>query len=161
MTKEYNDLIRTALRPDGVYLLTVIESLTDGPFLRAAVRTMQQSFGEVLVLSTEADFQNKLRDVYIIAGYGAPSTDPAAGTVHAAELPIQVRDDTGSGSGHGSRSGPVTLAQLVAQTRAHSVPLEVMQQILAQDGPRGIILTDHYAPVDRLMSRIYLPPRKP
>ena len=70
MTREYNDLIRRTLKPDGIYLLTVVDSLHDGPFLRAAVRTMQASFAEVALLSPTSDWQNAERSVYVIAGRG-------------------------------------------------------------------------------------------
>ena len=69
--------MRRALVPDGVYLLTVIDSLTDGPFLRAAVRTMQATFPEVKVLSPTGNWQDRGRNVYVIAGFSTkfPAND--------------------------------------------------------------------------------------
>ena len=54
LTKEYNDAIKLTLRPDGVYLLTVIDSIKFGRLWRSAMRTLRESFGHVeLVSSTE------------------------------------------------------------------------------------------------------------
>jgi hypothetical protein len=69
MTREYNQLIQRSLAPQGVYLLTVIDSITEGPFLRAALRTMQQDFPEVRVLSPTGDWHNPIRSVYVLAGF--------------------------------------------------------------------------------------------
>src|SRR5262245_45289717 len=56
------------MKPDGIYLLTVIDSLQDGPFLRAALRTMQASFADVRLLSPTDDWDNAGRSVYVLAG---------------------------------------------------------------------------------------------
>ena len=128
MTREYNDLIRRTLKPDGIYLLTVIDSLHDGPFLRAAVRTMQASFAEVKLLSPTSDWQNAERSVYVIAGRG--------------ELSLPVC--------------PGRIDGLLRDTRAHIFPDASLRNVIARDGPRGIILTDQYAPVDTLIARRFL-----
>jgi len=125
MTKEYNDLVRRTLSRDGVYLLTVIDSLTEGPFIRAAVRTVQASFPEVRVLAPRGNWDNAQRCVYVIAAFG--STD------HAREM----------------------LSRL-PQQNVHILPPDRLAAILAQDGQRGVVLTDDFAPVDTLMTRVYL-----
>jgi len=143
MTTQYNDLVRRALRPDGVYLLTVIDSLTDGPFLRAAVRTMQATFPEVKVLSPTGNWQDRGRSVYVIAGF---CSSRAPGNTIAAE-----GENAAAGSAIAS-----PLDRLLAGSSIHVLPAEQLHKILAQDGPRGIVLTDSFAPVDTLMARNYL-----
>jgi spermidine synthase len=143
MTTQYNELVRRALRPDGVYLLTVIDSLTDGPFLRAAVRTMRATFPEVKILSPTGNWQDRGRSVYVIAGFRSKSSA-----------------DESAGGAEGENSAALTAssptARLLAATSAHVLPDERLREILAQDGPRGIVLTDGFAPVDTLMARNYL-----
>jgi hypothetical protein len=111
-----------------IYLLTVIDSLHDGPFLRAAVRTMQASFAEVKLLSPTSDWQNAERSVYVIAGRGQLSAPVCPGRIDG----------------------------LLQGTRAHILPDASLRDVIARDGSRGIILTDQYAPVDTLIARRFL-----
>jgi MFS family permease len=69
MTREYNQLIRHTLAADGVYLLTVIDSVTDGPFLRAAYRTLARDFAHVRLLAPTDHWHNSARSVYVLAGF--------------------------------------------------------------------------------------------
>jgi hypothetical protein len=128
MTREYNDLICRTLKPDGIYLLTVIDSLHDGPFLRAAVRTMQASFAEVELLSPTCDWENAERSVYVIAGCGRSSAPAPPGRIDG----------------------------LLHDTRAHILTDAILRDVISQDGQHGIILTDQYAPVDTLIARRFL-----
>src|ERR1700745_643674 len=53
LTKEYNDAVKATLKPDGVYLLTVIDSLSEGRRWRSAMRTLKETFPYVAVLASE------------------------------------------------------------------------------------------------------------
>jgi MFS family permease len=44
LTKEYNDAVKATLKPNGVYLLTVIDSVGYGQLWKAAMHTLQQSY---------------------------------------------------------------------------------------------------------------------
>jgi spermidine synthase len=44
LTKEYNDAVKAALKPNGVYLLTVIDSIGYGKLWKAAMHTLQQTY---------------------------------------------------------------------------------------------------------------------
>jgi MFS family permease len=44
LTKEYNDAVKATLKPNGVYLLTVIDSIGYGKLWKAAIHTLQQSY---------------------------------------------------------------------------------------------------------------------
>jgi hypothetical protein len=136
MTVEYNELILRTLTADGVYLLTVIDSLHDGPFLRAAVRTMQTTFADVKLLAPTSKWENRERCVYVLAGCGRRVADGSALPKSAA----CVR----------------RIDALLRETGAHCLPAARLAELAAQDGPRGIILTDQYAPVDTLIARRFL-----
>ena len=51
MTKEYNDAIKVALKKDGIYLLTIIDSLEYGKLWKAAMATLEKSFSHVVLLT--------------------------------------------------------------------------------------------------------------
>jgi MFS family permease len=53
LTKEYNDAVKADLKPDGVYLLTVIDSPLRGRLWRSAVRTLRQTFPHVVLLAAQ------------------------------------------------------------------------------------------------------------
>ncbi len=44
LTKEYNDAVKAALKPNGVYLLTVIDSIGFGKLWKAAMHTLEQTY---------------------------------------------------------------------------------------------------------------------
>ncbi len=44
LTKEFNDSVRTVLKPSGVYLLTIIDLMGDGKLWKAAMATLKQTF---------------------------------------------------------------------------------------------------------------------
>jgi hypothetical protein len=44
LTKEYNDAVKATLKPNGVYLLTVIDSIGYGKLWKAAMHTLQESY---------------------------------------------------------------------------------------------------------------------
>jgi spermidine synthase len=143
MTTQYNELVRKALRSDGVYLLTVIDSLTDGPFLRAAVRTMQATFPEVRLLSPTGRWDDRGRSVYVVAGFGSRAVN-------------QTAQQGAEGESAAAATAMTPADQILAATSAHILPATRLREILAQDGPGGLVLTDGFAPVDTLMARNYL-----
>ncbi len=68
MTAEYNVLIQRLLQSEGVYLLTVIDSMEYGRFLTSAVRTVQHSFEETQLLAPVETSSLSERSVFVIAG---------------------------------------------------------------------------------------------
>jgi hypothetical protein len=52
LTKEYNYAIKRTLKPDGTYLLTVIDSLKFGRLWRSAMRTLRETFPYVELISS-------------------------------------------------------------------------------------------------------------
>ncbi len=53
LTKEYNDEVKLTMKPDGVYLLTVIDSVKYGKLWRAAMRTLKETFQYVTLFYHE------------------------------------------------------------------------------------------------------------
>ncbi len=128
LTREYNDLVKRALTPGGVYLLTVIDDYEEGELLRAAVRTMRLTFKHVHLVGSGPVWQPKAgadavgRTVFIIYGSDRPVDLPAMAEA------VRVRG-----------GGPLQTA----------VQPEALTEEYVRRG-RDIVLTDAYAPVDNL-----------
>jgi spermidine synthase/MFS family permease len=124
MTKEYNDAVKRLLTPDGVYLLTVIDEFEDGELMRAAVRTLKQTFAHVNVTAASAVWETGGRQVYVL---------------YAADHPFDRE---------GLRQA--LKRQGVEETRTVAMPTEQQDAYIAKQP--HLILTDAYAPVDNLMA---------
>ncbi|WP_204817520.1 fused MFS/spermidine synthase [Corallococcus macrosporus] len=127
MTREYDVLVRSLLKPEGIYLLTVIDEIPRGAFLRSALRTMQDVFPHVELLH-DARSGSKGQGVYIVAGSGQPMA--------LERLPALLR---GAGIER-PRTGRVPRAEIDAYMAA---------------GPAHL-LTDDFAPVDNLLAEFFL-----
>jgi spermidine synthase len=127
MTKEYNDAVQRLLTEDGVYLLTVIDEFEDGLLMRAAVRTMQQTFPHVNVLAASPLWEENSRAVFVIYGSTKPFDRPAL------EAALEHQ-----------KAGP-------AQTIA--MPDGALKAYLERRP--APVLTDTYAPVDNLISVVF------
>jgi spermidine synthase/MFS family permease len=124
MTKEYNDAVKRLLTPDGVYLLTVIDEFEDGELMRAAVRTLQQSFAHVLVMAASPIWESGGRNVFVLYAADHPF-DPEA-----------MRQSL--------------KRQKIEEMRTVVMPDEELKAYIAKGLP--VVLTDAYAPVDNLMA---------
>jgi spermidine synthase/MFS family permease len=127
MTKEYNDQIKAVLAPDGAYLLTVIDLYRDGQLLRAAARTMRQSFPSVQLLAASRSWELGGANVWVIAG-----------SEHGIEL---------------DRMRELLNAEGAGPMRTVMLEPELLAEYIA-DGPQ-IMLTDQYAPVDNLIAPLF------
>ena len=124
MTKEYNDAVKRLLTKDGVYLLTVIDEFEEGELMRAAVRTLKQSFAHVNVTAASAVWESGGRQVYVL---------------YAADQPFD-------------REGLRQALKRQGVEEARTVAMPDDQQDAYIDKKPHIILTDAYAPVDNLMA---------
>jgi len=132
MTAEYNAIIQRLLLPQGVYLLTVIDSMESGRFLASAVRTVQASFGETRLLAPQETRMIQDRSVYVIAGREAKHRTNA--------------DD------HGSLSS----SWWNRRSSAYVFPQHDMDDLLNRRPGESPLLTDDFAPVDLLMTSHFL-----
>jgi spermidine synthase len=127
MTKEYNDHVRAVLAPGGAYLLTVIDIYRDGQLLRAAARTMLETFPQVQLLSATRSWDGAGAAVWVLAG-----SDQG---VDLAEVQSLLREQG---------QGPMRSIMLESERlRAY-----------IEEGPQ-IVLTDQYAPVDNLIAPLF------
>lgn len=161
MTKEYNDAIKATLAEDGVYLLTIIDSIESGSLWRAAVNTMRQTFDHVELMDPEGfveDKDGRLGGQHVYVIYGADHPLPlaeitadakewdrrrAAGLAAAAAAPLV-------------ELGPArAMAGWLADRPAYSHTLDRPRLDRHLKAGKTIVLTDQYAPVDNLMSDVF------
>jgi spermidine synthase len=93
LTRECNELVRRRLAAKGVYLVSVIDDFDDGQLLRAALRTLRQTFPEVALLAARpaAWAGGKSHGVFVIYASARPF-DPT-GTVKTVALPPAALDE--------------------------------------------------------------------
>jgi MFS family permease len=85
-TREFDDIIARHLRPDGVYMLNIIDGVHND-FLRSEIRTLRNSFPYVAVLTTPDDWpprEERLTFV-IVAALHAPAS-PIQSAVSESEI---------------------------------------------------------------------------
>jgi len=170
MTKEYNDAVKRALKPDGAYLLTIIDSVEYGKVWRASMATLRLSFQHVHLLASSeppaavrpsdekgaADYDERLglwatgRQVYVIYASDKPLDLAALRVATEAMVP---RRPAYWPEARTAVLGPaaMTLPEVPFWTRL--VPPEVLMPFLEKEP--GVILTDQYAPIDYLMAEVF------
>ena len=125
-TFEFNELVKRALKPGGIYVMNLIDTFGRGEFLRAYIRTARQSFENVYLI-TESDLNpTQGRSTFVIAMSDKP--------VDFDSVPALTRTNLGRDS----------IARLY--------PAASLQEYL--DAGRDFILTDDYVPVDNLLSHL-------
>ncbi len=67
VTKEFNDKILRILAPEGVYMLTIIDTYDSGKFLGAVVNTFQETFPNTYVF-VEGRMPKWARNTFVVVG---------------------------------------------------------------------------------------------
>lgn len=127
LTKEYDQMVKQLLKPNGVYLLSAIDDVPRGGLLRAAIRTMKEVFPHVTVLH-EASTGGKGQSIYMVCG---------------SMQPFDVE-----------KVRAAAMAAGVEKPRAAQLSPEAIQAYL--DYAPAVLLTDEYAPVDNLLAQLFL-----
>jgi predicted membrane-bound spermidine synthase len=91
VTRQFNDMLARHLKPDGLYLMNVIDA-EHNDFLRSEIRTLRKTFPYVGVLEIPGGWPPRSpRSTYVlVAGRHAPAR-PLPGTVPPAEVDAFVR----------------------------------------------------------------------
>jgi hypothetical protein len=179
MTKEYNDAIKAALKPQtGVYLLTIIDSIGDGKLWKAAMATLAKTFPEenLALLTAEAPDPagtnegttwDRTRRVMVIYASDSPfdmktlqnavpkriSADGIVKVMaHGGNLLLELHNSIAAAV---VRFVVAVKAEPVRQSVVRTVPIasERLKPYLMQEP--GIVLTDQYCPIDNLMAEVF------
>ena len=125
-TVEFNQLIAARLKPDGIYLVNVIDKFDGGEFLKAYANSLRQAFPHVYIFGRGPTFQPFDRNTYVVMAGRQPldqrrrRSATSRSDVFSATMPL----DEG-GCGHTCRR-------------------------------RALTLTDDFAPVDQLLAALFI-----
>ena len=133
-TSEFDNIIKSHLKPTGWYALNVIDEPKVGRFVSSTVKTLQQSFAHVYLLPGRSQWQQSPRSTFVIL-----ASDQALDLKHweTSLLPVDTK----------AFSLPETpgLKQIV--------PEQELEQYITEKN--GIVLTDDYVPVDRMLTPVF------
>ena len=125
-TKEFNDLVRAHLAPDGFYVLNIIDG-RKGEFARSEARTLRETFAYVAALPVIENYQDYSASLWVLAGSPSPIHREAyLAATEAAPRP-DITDNLWDG--------------------------EKLQGFLAEG--HSVLLTDDYAPVDNILAPVF------
>jgi spermidine synthase len=126
-TVEFNRMIASRLKPDGIYLANVIDKLEGGEFLKAYAGALRRVFPYTYVLARGDSLLPFDRNTYVLMAGRRPldRAKLAAATQAQAEL---------------FRTTPLADGQLDAYLASG----------------RALVLTDDFAPVDQLLASLFV-----
>jgi spermidine synthase len=125
-TVEFNRIVDARLKPDGIYLVNVIDKFQDGEFLKAYANGLRAVFPHVYLFGRGPEFLPFDRNTYVLMASRQP-LDTAfyavAGQANEADRTIPLGED-----------------RLNAYLKSG----------------RALTLTDDFAPVDQLLARLFI-----
>jgi predicted membrane-bound spermidine synthase len=80
-TYEFNERIQNALKPDGIYMVTMIESGTNGRYLRSYLQTLRKTFKQVYLYEPGGMLERSTRSTFVVVATNRPdmTTPPPSG----------------------------------------------------------------------------------
>ncbi|TAK22341.1 MAG: hypothetical protein EPO26_11615 [Chloroflexota bacterium] len=133
-TREFAGAVHDALTPDGVYMTNVVDLYFSGSFLRGFIATLRTQFAHVDLVMDRATWDF------------VQSMDPDAdGSNDRRRTFIVVASDR-----------PLDVARVNEVAGRSSVVIARQSLDAYLDDPRTAVLTDDWAPVDKLVSPIFL-----
>ncbi|MBI3734175.1 MAG: fused MFS/spermidine synthase [Chloroflexi bacterium] len=126
-TREFDELVKSRLKPGGIYMANIIDMPAYGHFFRAYVRTMQTVFDTVLVLGGNDFPDDEARQTYVVV-----AGDSSLNAVELAQIAATKPD--------------------WARAAAEMKPLR-LRSYLNKESP--LILSDDYVPTDNLLAPVF------
>jgi spermidine synthase/MFS family permease len=143
-TKEFNQHVKNRLKPGGMYMALVIDSIKDGELLPSYIRTLQEVFGTdhvTLIVLEKEDVDEIGQETCIVVA----SMDKLDWSDFEQFNDNRTDPDPKHG---GVKYSP----------ESHVVPHERLQRYLTDIKKRGrqpIVLTDNYVPADNLIAKLF------
>jgi spermidine synthase len=176
LTKEYNEAVKRALKPGGVYLLTVIDNVTIGELWKAAMYTLRETYPADNVCLLQANSTDvSVQAVYVIYASDTPLDLDSLQKAVQNQFPderrfaagLTARAAVGGGAAGAAPGGSHHALAAVAAVdsvfelvmdrmvrfRTRRIPEETLRPYL--EAGKKIILTDQFAPVDNLMAEVF------
>jgi spermidine synthase len=85
-TKEFAESVKRRLKPDGVFLVNIIDDFRFGKFIGATYLTLKEVFPHVYVFCTDQAGVNMRRDTFVVAASETPHDFSAWGPKHSADF---------------------------------------------------------------------------
>jgi spermidine synthase len=126
-TVEFNRIIASRLKPDGIYLSNIIDKFDGGEFLKAETNALRAVFPYVYVFGRGVAFRPFDRNTYVVMASAQPIDREKFDAVTA------VDDDV---------------------TRTTVLPEAKLKAYLASG--RALTLTDEFVPVDQLLANLFI-----
>lgn len=129
-THEFNQQVKELLKPDGLYIVNIVDNIEIGQFLRSYVNTMQHTFENVYVLRDDDlwDKDERTNVTYVVVGSSAP--------IELADL-VEANEELGWGT-------PIT----------RFMPDELFYRWFNRE--EAVMLTDGFVPVDQMLAPVFL-----
>ena len=129
-THEFNQRVKELLKPEGIYIVNIVDNLKIGNFLRAYVNTMRHTFEYVYVLRDDDLWEKDERSnvTYVVVGSSQPIT----------------REDLVEANEAVGWHEPIS----------NFMPDELSYRWFHREDP--IMITDDYVPVDQLLAPLFL-----
>ncbi len=180
MTKEYNDAVKATLRPDGVYLLTIIDSIAYGKLWKAAMATLAKTFpaGNIVLLTAEApptrsdtpesqtagEKWDESRRVMVIYASDKRLNLDAVRDAVVSQAPFELWFKLSIASiaigasdiePEPSDGPPPELGIARFVTFSHTIEVPAARLKPYTDREPGVVLTDQFCPIDNLMAEVF------
>lgn len=128
-TKEFAQLLKNIMNPDGILLTNIIDNFQKGAFLPSTIRTLREVFGEknVHLISISPDFEKISSATFIVLA--------GSGDLNVGDFQSFVK----------SRFGNEAASSLV--------PDNLVEQFMKRS--YSVVLRDDYAPVDNLIAPVF------
>jgi len=126
-TVEFNRIIASRLKPNGVYLSNIIDKFEGGEFLKAEANALRAVFPHVYMFGRSDAFQPFDRNTYVLMASRAPLNRAALDAITARDEPS-----------------------------LRTTPLSVDRFNAYVTSGRAITLTDDFVPVDQLLARLFV-----
>jgi len=128
-TKEFADLLRNILKPDGIVLTNIIDNFQKGSFLPSYFRTLREVFGQknVNLISISPEFEKTRIATFVVLA--------TAGDINISDFERYIK------SGYEGKA----VSAVVPENRVN----EFIEKT------HSVILRDDYAPVDNLIAPIF------
>ena len=126
-TVEFNRIVASRLKPDGLYLANVIDKLEGGEFLKAYANSLRAVFPYVYIFARSDALLPFDRNTYVLMASRQPLERDQLDSVTSTELPD-------------------------VQTAA--MPDDRLNSYLTSG--RALTLTDDFAPVDQLLASLFI-----
>ncbi|NWJ95015.1 MAG: fused MFS/spermidine synthase [Chloroflexi bacterium] len=75
-TLEFNRQVKASLRPNGLYMVTMIESGTNGKYLRAYIHTLRKTFKNVLLYTPGQVLSSSYRSTFVVVATDRDISQP-------------------------------------------------------------------------------------